>query len=485
MSKIYEYTIVSSQMTTSSTLMLELHDTKQRRPMTYEPGQYAAISFMNHNRPTPARCFSITSSPIDQGALGFGLRIKGNYTKTAAQALVPGSKVIVEGPFGNFVYNSERDRSTVMLAGGIGIAPFISMLRYTTRLQLDNDIILLYSCHSQDDIPFLEELIELNKANKHLYLVFIIGSGPTDKLQGEQVVKGRINRELLDYVTVQSYSQRTFFVCGPPGFTKGVTTTLEERGVSQEDIITEGFTQGQRGPKELRHNLPLQVYALTGLSLLLGSATIMARDIAKASPKYSSANAAQNQTASETTNSRQSAVDQTISELQSSDTGSGQTQAQAQSQGQSQSKSQSKGSTQTGSPTKPTTTATATSGSSKSPSTPAPTPSPTPAPAPKPTPAPTPAPVAPALTFSASPTTITSGSSANLSWSINANATSPVGCNASGGWSGARAASGSQAVSPGSTTTYSLVCTNSAGSSSRSVTITVVPACVSTPSHPC
>src|SRR5665213_1716250 len=144
MSQVHEYTVTSSQMSTESTLELFLHSNNKRlrRTLSYEPGQYAAISFMHNNRPTPARCFSITSSPTEQGLLQFGIRVHGNFTKTAMQSLIPGSKVIIEGPFGNFVFNAERDRSALMLAGGIGITPFISMLRYAARLQLPNDILL-------------------------------------------------------------------------------------------------------------------------------------------------------------------------------------------------------------------------------------------------------------------------------------------------------------------------------------------------------
>lgn len=85
--------------------------------------------------------------------------------------------------------------------------------------------------------------------------------------------------------------------------------------------------------------------------------------------------------------------------------------------------------------------------------------------------------VAPSLTFGASPTTISSGSSSVLSWSIAAGASPTPTCTASGGWSGAKATSGSQNVSPGSTTTYVVTCSNSAGQSTKSVTVTVnVPA---------
>ncbi len=83
--------------------------------------------------------------------------------------------------------------------------------------------------------------------------------------------------------------------------------------------------------------------------------------------------------------------------------------------------------------------------------------------------------VAPTLTFSGSPTSVTSGSTVVLSWTINSTATAPVTCTGAGGsFAGAKATSGSQSVSQTSTTSYTLACTNVAGSSgTNSVTISV------------
>jgi len=77
---------------------------------------------------------------------------------------------------------------------------------------------------------------------------------------------------------------------------------------------------------------------------------------------------------------------------------------------------------------------------------------------------------APVVTLSSSPTSITSGNSSTLTWSTTG--TSPA-CTASGGWSGSKNASGTQTVSPNNTTSYSLSCTNSAGSDSKTATVTV------------
>lgn len=468
MSQIYKYTVISSQMTTASTLAIVLHNTKQRRSISYEPGQYVAISFAVNGRPTPTRCFSVTSSPTDQGYLQFGLRVHGEFTKTAAAVLIPGAEVIVEGPFGNFVFNAERDKTALMIAGGIGVTPFISMLRYAAQLRLPNRILLLYSCKNQNDIPFLDELLLFEKANPQLSILFVLGSGPNDRLYGQNVAQGHIDGALLDKVLPRDTTvECTNFICGPAGFMAAISKTLRARGVAPQTILTESFSQGQTGPKTLRHNLPLQVYTLTGLSLLLGSTTILIRNTASVSPSSTLGTPSQNQITTGTSNSRQNAVSQTITTLKSGGKKPVQTHTSTSNAGASTGSTSTKSSTTTKTPTvsSPPSSGTTTSPPKSSPGAPA---------------------VAVSLNFSASSTNITSGESTTLSWSTNTNATAPVTCTASGGWSGSVGTSGSQSVSPNSTTTYSLSCANSVGSSgTKSVTIKVAPACVSTPSSPC
>ncbi len=77
---------------------------------------------------------------------------------------------------------------------------------------------------------------------------------------------------------------------------------------------------------------------------------------------------------------------------------------------------------------------------------------------------------APVVTISVSPSSITSGSSATLGWSAT---NSPTSCSASNGWSGTKAASGTASVNPTSSATYTLSCSNSGGSNSKSATLTV------------
>jgi ferredoxin-NADP reductase len=462
MSRAYKYKVINSEMVTTSTLVLSLQSSG-RRAMEFKPGQYAAISFTRNNRPTPMRCFSMTSSPTQKGILQFGFKIKGLYTKSAIDALIPGSDVIVEGPFGNFAYDETINESTVMIAAGIGVTPFIGMMRYATLLNLPNRIMLVYGCHDQNDIPFLQELYEIANHNPNLYIVFVLSDGPTDKLtaSGLTAVNGHIDSELLDSLINNQYLGLSYFICGSPAFMHSTVANLTSKGVPKSSVKTEYLSQGQRGPKALTHDLSFQVYALTGLGILLGTGTTLLADAAKAAPQANVTNTTATQAISVGSNSRQLAVSNIIKNLKNPTTS--RTPAVS---------------------NKPTSSSGGTNPSPLPNPTPSPTPQPTPSPSPSPgpPPPPPPPPVAPILSLSASPKTVAKGKPAVIVWSTNSNATQPVACDASGGWQGVLAANGSITITPTATATYNLDCYNVAGSSSKSVTINV---CKSTPSHPC
>jgi ferredoxin-NADP reductase len=189
------YIVQESTKITPSTLLLTLRRDETERPLAFEPGQYAAISFEHKGKPSPARCFSIVSSPTDQHLLQFSMRVRGHYT-TALSRLQEGEVVDVIGPYGGFVFDTSREKKAIFLAGGIGITPFMSMMRYLVALQSDNDITLLYSLASQDDVPFKDELLAIQNRHPNLKVLFVVGNGPTDSLPTTQVATGRIRQRL-------------------------------------------------------------------------------------------------------------------------------------------------------------------------------------------------------------------------------------------------------------------------------------------------
>src|SRR3546814_7537038 len=83
----------------------------------------------------------------------------------------PGATVIVDGPFGSLTLHSKTARAAVFIAGGIGITPFMSMLRHAAHEALPQQILLLYSNRRPEDAAFLTELQELERKNPRFRLL--------------------------------------------------------------------------------------------------------------------------------------------------------------------------------------------------------------------------------------------------------------------------------------------------------------------------
>lgn len=312
---MHKYFVSDNQYLTPTTLLLTLKkDRADSRPFSFQPGQYAAISFKHGGRPSPARCFSIVSSPTDPGTLQFSMRIKGHFTNGLAR-LKADDVVRVRGPFGGFVFDSEHNTDTVMLAGGIGITPIMSMIRFATDTNLTNKITLLYSCQNQDDVPFIDQLKTLEKRNPQFKVMFMIGQGPIDKLAGHYVASGRITPEIIDQATGNSYKSKSFFICGPPPFMKGMTSILQDKGATNNQIMTEAFSQGPNNQTGKIRSWPLNMYVLSGVGVALGSFVVMVSDLLKTLPPSSVLSPSSISAVSSLTNSRQANLDQLVNNL--------------------------------------------------------------------------------------------------------------------------------------------------------------------------
>jgi ferredoxin-NADP reductase len=289
-----QFKVISTKLITSNTLLLSLKPKSRRDVIDYYPGQYAAIGFRYKGRPSPMRSFSIVSSPSNEDILQFATRINGEFT-TSLSELESGDSMFVQGPFGNFVIDESQDKNVILIAAGIGITPFMSMIKDASETKLNIPIVLLYSNPSQENVPFYNEITELDRKNPKFKSAFFITNGPADKLADGRILKGRINEERLDQITAGNYQNFTFFICGPKGFTSSMKSILENNNTDPSKIITEEFTPASQVnsisilPK---HSVYRWTYAFTGMTLVLATAFFMAIDLVRAVPKLVSANAA-------------------------------------------------------------------------------------------------------------------------------------------------------------------------------------------------
>jgi ferredoxin-NADP reductase len=264
----------------------------------------------------------MASSPTDRGLLQFSMNIKGKYTK-ALKSLSLGDEVKARGPYGSFIYDTARDKNSVFIAGGIGITPFMSMVRYSKALNGQDKITLLYSCRDSKNIAFKDELLSFEKANPNFRVIFAISRGEIPESLRNEAVKGRISSRLIDQVTQGHAPAYRYFICGPKGFMASMATMLDTKGIDRKNIVTEAFSQGNIKQTDLLKSWPFNVYILTAASVVLIGAVIMAYDLVKTLPGIVNSQAKAVNPASNASNSRQTQIDQTINNLQNQQNSSG------------------------------------------------------------------------------------------------------------------------------------------------------------------
>jgi len=284
----HKYTVKNVKRITKDTILLTLNPKNSRDTLRFYPGQYAAIGFKKGLRPSPVRCFSIVSSPNQSEELQFGIKILGDFSNTISE-LSSGSKVFVHGPFGDFGLDEDYDKSAIMLAGGIGITPFISNIRYLTEIKSNIRLTLLYSNKDQDNIPFLEELIQIEKLNPRLNVVYFVTRGPIDKLKGLKVIRSRIDARKLKQLTDDRFNNFTYFICGPKQFTTSLSSELINLGTDSGLIMSEEFTPtgADNLPNSTNKKLTRWTYSLTAATLAMAIFGIMVLDLARHIPKVS------------------------------------------------------------------------------------------------------------------------------------------------------------------------------------------------------
>lgn len=185
------------------------------------------------------RAFTLASTPQDDH-LAITMRMRDTAFKRVLKNMTSGTPLDFVGPFGDLTLHENAKRPAVFLAGGIGITPFYSMARDAAVRALPHDITLFYSNRRPEDAAFLEELSVLHEKNTHFTFVGTMTEmeNSAEEWDGE---RGYITKEMLAKYVAQS-DMPIYYLAGPPGMVAALRTTLNESGVSNDDIRTEEFS---------------------------------------------------------------------------------------------------------------------------------------------------------------------------------------------------------------------------------------------------
>lgn len=211
------------------------------------------------------------------------MRIGGKFTH-AIEKLKEGDSVTVRGPFGGFVFDAPKQQNVVFCAGGIGITPFMSMLRFASTTNLKNNITLLYSVRNQNEVAYYEEIKQITSAHPNVRVFFVVGEGLIDKIHpSNQIFQGRINPEMLAKACNENYKDTTFFLCGPPPFMGAIVSMLKKSGAEADNIITEAFNQGKQKGKG--RGWPFNMYTIGAVGTFVSVGLVMTADLLKTIPE--------------------------------------------------------------------------------------------------------------------------------------------------------------------------------------------------------
>lgn len=204
---------------------------------TFIPGQYGGFTLINPPETDTGgitRRFSILSTP-DDAMLSIAMRIQQSAFKRVLKELPSGSEIKFAGPTGLFTLHADVATPAVLIAGGIGITPFYSMIRHALKHQPQRHIILFYGNQTPQDAAFINELQSLQQSHANFTLIATMAND--DQWQGE---KGYISYQLIKK-HVPDLSAPIFYVCGSPAMVSALNETLDELNINKEKIKVEDF----------------------------------------------------------------------------------------------------------------------------------------------------------------------------------------------------------------------------------------------------
>lgn len=207
----------------------------------FRPGQSIDVTLLNPPETDGEgniRTFSIASIPSDADLM-IATRMRDTAFKRVLRFMPLETQVRIDGPSGSFTLHKNSAKPAVFLAGGIGITPFLSMIRYASHERLPHELYLFYSNRRPEDAPFLNDLEELVKLNPdfHLVLTMTEMSKSSRPWSGET---GSIDREMLTR-HIHDLQGPIYYIAGPPLMVAAMRQMLVKAAVDEDDIRTEEF----------------------------------------------------------------------------------------------------------------------------------------------------------------------------------------------------------------------------------------------------
>ncbi|TYC57656.1 hypothetical protein FMN52_13980 [Marinobacter sp. BW6] len=200
------------------------------RGLEYQAGQFAWLNVGHSTFSMKENPFSICSAPASGAEVSFMIKELGDFTRTVGQ-IEAGTVAYVDGPYGNLSVDGRTEPGVALIAGGVGLAPLLGILRQMRLTGDSRKVRVIYGNRLIDQIAYREELGEQD--------VVHVLSEPPETWQGET---GFIDAALMDRVfSDQEINEWVFVMCGPSIMMDIVEDHLIKRGTPSYRILSERF----------------------------------------------------------------------------------------------------------------------------------------------------------------------------------------------------------------------------------------------------
>jgi predicted ferric reductase len=199
----------------------------------FEPGQFVWLNTSKSLHGVSEHPFSIASSKQDLPRLSFIIRELGDYTSSLGE-LNEGQEVYIDGPYGSMSLNdSNQAKGIVLIAGGAGLGPILSLLRGLVEQNDTRPIRLLYGNNLLSQMALIKQIkaYETQLSDFKLQLICQEETNQSDIYQG--IIDKHIIEKSIDLSMITNCS---VYLCGPKPMLKGVNKSLKLIGIKQSNI---------------------------------------------------------------------------------------------------------------------------------------------------------------------------------------------------------------------------------------------------------
>jgi ferredoxin-NADP reductase len=207
------------------------------------PGQHVAVKLTAEDGYSAQRDYSIAGTPEDDRVELTVQRLDdGEVSSYLAGVAKPGDQFEVRGPIGGwFAWRAADTRPLLLLAGGSGVVPLMSMIRTHAQARSQVPVRLIYSARTPADVIYATELAERARVSPLTVTYLYTRASLSMKDDPPRTYTGRLNAKVLAATSFSPQANPAIFACGPSGFVETASDLLVKAGHMPGTIKTERF----------------------------------------------------------------------------------------------------------------------------------------------------------------------------------------------------------------------------------------------------